>query len=283
MSITAVSGTQPPLWVWAVWLVAAIAVGVIGLLRPKRPVASDADCVVPTGPPQGARFVPLLAVTGLISFCAWVATQLIYVSVRQPMAAGAIATWSPADLAWLSLGSALVGWAVGFGLLCYGGGVRAVGYGIRRVPGGLLAGAIGIFVALPIVFFCLKATLAIFERLRVQHPAKHELLQVMEGDSGQFVRVMAVVAATMAAPLFEEMLFRGCVQGGLRRVTGSPWISIGVASLMFAAIHPPWTIPPIFVFSILLGLVYERTRNLWATTVMHALFNGFAIFTSGMD
>ena len=88
--------------------------------------------------------------------------------------------------------------------------------------------------------------------------------------------------AIVAAPLFEELLFRGLIQNGVTRLTRQPWFGILVASILFAIIHPWWTIPPIFVLSVLLGYVYHRTQNLWAATLMHALFNAFAMATSTM-
>lgn len=53
-----------------------------------------------------------------------------------------------------------------------------------------------------------------------------------------------------------------------------PWLAIGITSLLFAGVHQPWQFPPIFCLSLCLGLAYERTGNLWAPVVMHALFNG---------
>ncbi|MGC4032860.1 MAG: CPBP family intramembrane metalloprotease [Tepidisphaeraceae bacterium] len=171
----------------------------------------------------------------------------------------------------------------GFGLVVYGGGMNAVGMTWRRLPTGALAGAIGIFVALPIVFFALQGTLYLWSALHFEHPAKHELLEAIDADPRRWVKIAAVVSAAVVAPFFEELLFRGCVQNGLRRATGNPWLAIAVASILFASIHAKWTIPPIFVFSVLLGIVYERTRNLWATTIMHALFNAFSLMNSGMN
>jgi membrane protease YdiL (CAAX protease family) len=51
------------------------------------------------------------------------------------------------------------------------------------------------------------------------------------------------------------------------------WIGVVVASLLFAAMHAPWTMPPIFVLSLCVGYAYERTGNLWVPMVMHAGFN----------
>ena len=224
-------------------------------------------------PPDRLRAVPLLAVAGLLSFIAWVVVQLVYVAV-----CGSAEAFTAVDLTRLSLLSFGTGWAVGLGLLLAGRGVRTIGYSPRHFPAGMLSGVLGLLMAMPFVVGCLNATLWV---LSDKHPPKHELLQALSATTSPWVKVGAILSAVVAAPLFEEMLFRGCVQGGLRRATRKPWVGILVASTLFASIHPPWTIPPIFVFSVLLGIVYERTRNLWATTCMHALFNAIAIVTNG--
>jgi membrane protease YdiL (CAAX protease family) len=51
------------------------------------------------------------------------------------------------------------------------------------------------------------------------------------------------------------------------------WASIFLTSLIFASVHPAWTVPPIFFLSICLGYAYERTGNLWTTMTIHAMFN----------
>lgn len=51
------------------------------------------------------------------------------------------------------------------------------------------------------------------------------------------------------------------------------WMAILLTSLIFASFHPLWMAPPIFVLSLGLGYVYERTGNLWATITIHFLFN----------
>ena len=51
------------------------------------------------------------------------------------------------------------------------------------------------------------------------------------------------------------------------------WIAIFITSMIFAGFHPLWMWPPIFVLSLGLGYIYERTGNLWATITIHCLFN----------
>jgi membrane protease YdiL (CAAX protease family) len=53
---------------------------------------------------------------------------------------------------------------------------------------------------------------------------------------------------------------------------------IVITSALFAAVHlPQWPAPiAIFFLSVGLGLVYQRTGSLFASFLMHALFNGFS-------
>jgi len=134
------------------------------------------------------------------------------------------------------------------------------------------------------------------------------------------VQVALILGAVLVAPLFEEFCFRGHLQTLLRRVfaekkTGAgsvlpaapfpqadnaeaplnepppvrrrvrgTWLAIILTSLMFAAVHPVWSWPPIFVLSLCLGYAYERTGNLWTSITIHALFNSIstAVFLSGL-
>jgi len=52
------------------------------------------------------------------------------------------------------------------------------------------------------------------------------------------------------------------------------WVAIVVASIAFTLVHGHlWLMPPIFFLSLCLGVVYERTNNLWAPIFIHAAFN----------
>jgi len=91
----------------------------------------------------------------------------------------------------------------------------------------------------------------------------------------------------VVAPIVEEFLFRGVIQtvlvqrfwvrGGLasRYVPSAlhRWVAIGGTSVLFAGMHSPDHFPVLFVLSLGLGYVYERTGNLWAAVSLHAIFN----------
>lgn len=82
--------------------------------------------------------------------------------------------------------------------------------------------------------------------------------------------------ALIAAPLFEEFIFRGLIFGGLRRSFGL-WPAALASAALFAIVHPAISIAPVFVLGLCAALVYERTRSLLAPMVSHAVYNAVAI------
>lgn len=95
---------------------------------------------------------------------------------------------------------------------------------------------------------------------------------------GPFQSILYVVALAISAPLCEEVLFRGAIQGAYENHR-SPAFAISFASLMFAFYHFRLTgllalIPTAFI----LGYVVWRTQSLWAGILVHFGVN----FTSSM-
>jgi membrane protease YdiL (CAAX protease family) len=82
--------------------------------------------------------------------------------------------------------------------------------------------------------------------------------------------------ALIAAPLFEEFIFRGLIFGGLRRSFGL-WPATLASAALFAIMHPAISIFPVFVLGVCTALVYERTRSLLAPMLTHAVYNAIAV------
>jgi ABC-2 type transport system permease protein len=78
--------------------------------------------------------------------------------------------------------------------------------------------------------------------------------------------------ALVAAPLFEEFIFRGLVYGGLRRSFGF-WPAALASAAIFAILHPPVSVPPVFVLGLATAWSYERSRGLLAPMITHAVYN----------
>ena len=81
-----------------------------------------------------------------------------------------------------------------------------------------------------------------------------------------------LAAGVLAAPLCEEFLFRGLLQGGLRRSLPA-WQAIGIAAALFAIVHPPAAMLPVFVLGLCTGYAYERSGALLAPMLTHALYS----------
>jgi ABC-2 type transport system permease protein len=85
------------------------------------------------------------------------------------------------------------------------------------------------------------------------------------------------ILAIVAAPLFEEFLFRGLVFQGLRRTTG-PALAVLASAALFALVHPPIAAVPVFGLGIAAAISFQKSGFLFAPIVTHAVYNACAIF-----
>ena len=87
--------------------------------------------------------------------------------------------------------------------------------------------------------------------------------------------------AVIAAPICEEFIFRGLIFGGLRRSLGTAAAVLARAAI-FAIVHPPASVVPVFVLGLCTAFVYARTRMLAASMITHALYNAAVIAFNGI-
>jgi uncharacterized protein len=81
------------------------------------------------------------------------------------------------------------------------------------------------------------------------------------------------VTAAIAAPLFEEFLFRGFLLASLTKYL-SNWGAIAVSALIFALAHLNASeILPLATLGMVLGFVYTKSKNLLAPMFLHCLWN----------
>ena len=84
---------------------------------------------------------------------------------------------------------------------------------------------------------------------------------------------VAIVVTCIAAPLAEEVLYRGVLFGGLRDRFGD-WIAALVSSVAFAASHLNWyLLIPFTVLGMLFAWITSQTRSVWPSVIAHAVFN----------
>lgn len=82
--------------------------------------------------------------------------------------------------------------------------------------------------------------------------------------------------AVLAAPLFEEFIFRGVLYRGFRRSLSPLQAALG-SSLVFALVHPPLAFVPVFAMALLAATVFERSRLLLAPMVTHMTYNAIVV------
>ncbi|MCF0260618.1 MAG: CPBP family intramembrane metalloprotease [Erysipelotrichaceae bacterium] len=84
------------------------------------------------------------------------------------------------------------------------------------------------------------------------------------------------VSAVMAAPLLEELIFRGVILNSLKKF--SPFFALVFSSLLFAAAHLNlYQGIPVFGMGMAFGLMYLKTGSLAAPIYMHCVNNLLAV------
>jgi membrane protease YdiL (CAAX protease family) len=150
--------------------------------------------------------------------------------------------------------------------------IGRMGLSWRRLPVGIIGGALVLAVIFPLILIVNNLM-----EMGLQHfgksPPAHEMLEVLTSNPAAWLRIADIAAAGFAAPVAEELLFRGVLQTFLRYALKSTWPAIILAAAAFAMLHSWWTWPQIFFLGLCLGFVYERTGNLWMTIGIHSLFN----------
>ena len=137
------------------------------------------------------------------------------------------------------------------------------------VPLGLLLGAAGQFVLAPLVNLPLTRLFPdLFDAEEIERRAR----ELSDSATGAWVIVLFLIVV-VAAPVVEELMYRGLLQQGLANSLGATkaWL---IAAVIFAAVHlQPVEFPGLFVFALLLGYVYRRTGRLGMCITTHMTFN----------
>ncbi|MBW4690213.1 MAG: CPBP family intramembrane metalloprotease [Lyngbya sp. HA4199-MV5] len=133
----------------------------------------------------------------------------------------------------------------------------------------LLWGFGGYFAALPLVILISLLNQKIWQGQGGSNPI---LPIALEGkDNGALI--LFFVTAAIAAPLFEEILFRGFLLPSLTRYMPT-WGAIVLSSFIFAIAHLSLSeVLPLMVLGMVLGFVYSRSRNLLSSMLLHSLWN----------
>ena len=127
----------------------------------------------------------------------------------------------------------------------------------------------GYLVALPLVILVSLINQQIWQGQGGSDPLLYLALQAQD----KVALAILFVTAAIAAPVFEEIMFRGFLLPSLTRYL-SVSTSIVISGLIFAIAHLSLSeVLPLTVLGIILGTVYTRSRNLLAPMLLHSLWN----------
>lgn len=127
----------------------------------------------------------------------------------------------------------------------------------------------GYFAALPLVIVVSLINQAIWKGQGGSNP----LLPIALESRDNVALFIFFLTAGVAAPFFEETLFRGFLLPSLTRYVPM-WGAIALSALIFAVAHLNLSeVLPLATLGIVLGFVYVRSRNLLASMLLHGLWN----------
>lgn len=97
--------------------------------------------------------------------------------------------------------------------------------------------------------------------------------------------VLLWLAVVVFAPIFEECFFRGFLFVGLRQSRIGAVGAVLITSISWAGLHTQYSIYgilTIFVLGIVLGIVRLKTKSLWSTIFIHAVWNFAALLATAL-
>jgi membrane protease YdiL (CAAX protease family) len=149
-------------------------------------------------------------------------------------------------------------------------GTQGVPVLVGRAPGALrqgvgwgLAGGVAASVG-GIVYLVVTSALGLFPSPRAN--------PIADPNLPYWIATLAIVAA----PVFEEFIFRGLIFNGLRRLVSLPAAALASAAI-FGLVHPAAAVIPVAGMGLVAALAYARTGALMAPILVHAVYNAAII------
>ncbi|MED3863025.1 CPBP family intramembrane glutamic endopeptidase [Priestia megaterium] len=100
----------------------------------------------------------------------------------------------------------------------------------------------------------------------------------LQHDLSLFSFILAFVSAAVISPFYEEIIYRGFFYPWLKRKGGIVFGLVG-SSFIFMLVHLPTynTLPVNFLSGLVFAWVYEKTKSLLPSMIIHACFNAIAV------
>jgi len=150
---------------------------------------------------------------------------------------------------------------------------ESLGLNRRTLGRDILLGGGLYLAAMPILAFYTLVYFKLLELLNFPIERQEIVRFLFDSDQPIWIRVHMLLAAALAAPVVEEIFFRGIALPAVAR-HARPMAAAAIVSLCFALMHfhVP-SIMPLFIIAMAFSMGYLATGSLMVPMVMHAVFN----------
>lgn len=98
--------------------------------------------------------------------------------------------------------------------------------------------------------------------------------ELMEEAGMDEISVAVALATIIMAPIVEELIFRGITLKLAMKINGSFWVANILQALLFGIAHMNWVQGSYaFCLGIVMGYVVKKYKTLYASIMLHAVFN----------
>jgi uncharacterized protein len=223
--------------------------------------------------PPGEKSIPL-GVAVLTWLASWLAGNLL---AAVAIGSSGERTGDADTPVWLTLVAALSLWipmvvALREASVRFGAGTFREDYGLRVRPIDALGLPIGVacqLLLVPLLYWPLReAWPATFDDEKLEENAR----ALVDSADGVWMVVLVLIVVA-GAPIVEELVYRGLLQGAFTRHVDDVLAVLAVAA-WFALVHfRPVEYPGLFLFGLVLGVCAWRTRRIGMAIAAHVGFN----------
>jgi membrane protease YdiL (CAAX protease family) len=120
--------------------------------------------------------------------------------------------------------------------------------------------------------------------LLVTSPNQEDIAKELGSDTGVLGAIASGLLVVVAAPVSEEVFFRGFMFAGLR--ARMPFgLAASITGVIFGLSHSPTgitAVPQLTVLGLVLAWLYEKTGSLWPPILVHLTNNAIAFIVTGL-
>jgi membrane protease YdiL (CAAX protease family) len=139
---------------------------------------------------------------------------------------------------------------------------------------GFFMGILYYFMSLPFLLILVSISFNLFKKYGFE-PIPQELIFIYLFTKSIPLLIFLFFFSCFFAPFFEEIIFRGFLYTAIKKKFSVP-LSVFITSLIFSLFHPNvFIFCGIFLLSLILTYLFEKTQNLWVPIGIHFANNFF--------